>query len=215
MRQHLARLAGVPGLLPQPLEPGKPVDVDPPDLASLEEVAVDEEVAQALLGQDLVDPGPGRGLFSREGIAPGVSGAVSALRDPESPGFPAEVLTVRVPALPDLLADALVPGEEGQIAVRGGRGQDLDLAAVLERAEGLDDVLAAAAVEILDELPVAIFPEGGHGAERPIAGPLEKFPVADGDIPLHPQVFVESPDEAGVLELVHQDGREADARPGR
>ena len=172
-------------------------------------------MTQALLGQDLVDPGPVLGPFARERIAPGVAGAVGAFRDPESPGLPAEILAVRVPALPDLLADALVPGKKGEIAVCRRRGQDLDLAAVPERPEGPDDVLAEAAVEILEELFVPAFPEGGHGAERRVTGPAEKFPVAGGDIPLHPQVSVEFPDEAGVLELVHQDGREADARPGR
>ena len=213
-RQFVRRLVGALKFLPEELQAGKTVEVDALGFPSLEEMGVDEEIADALLAQDLVDAETGIRRFVFDRGFPVVAGPVGALGDPKSPGLPAEVLAVGVTPLPDLLADAFVPGEKREIAMRRRRCQDLDMAAVLEGPECVDDVAVAPAMEIVEDLPVPGLPKIGERTKRAVPRPLEIIAVTDGDRDLHSQVLVETPGEAGILELFHQDRGEADVRPG-
>ena len=120
-----------------------------------------------------------------------------------------------MPPLPDLLADALVPGEEGEITVGGPGGQDLDLAAVLERSErrrrcpsgsGRGNPRAASVPGLpgFRERPRTEFPV------------LSKCRASAAAISLFILRYSSNPrTNAGVPELFDEDRREADARTGR
>jgi hypothetical protein len=117
-------------------------------------------------------------------------------------------------ALPDLVANARVFFEQGEITVGCGGSQDLDLAAILEPAETLDEVPVEALMKVVVEGAIPVAPIESQGQER-ISGFSERILVTVGDINFHPQVSIEAPQECRVFELGHEDRRKTDVDPGR
>ena len=101
-------------------------------------MGVGEEVLEAGGRQVLLDARPPVGARP-----------VGAFRQPAARRRAAEQPPVLVPAHGQLQADALVASQQGEIAVRGRRADDLQVPAVLEPAERGHDV----AVDRLKQVP--------------------------------------------------------------
>src|SRR5437763_1601089 len=120
------------------LRPEWDVAVGAERAAGTGEVSVGEEVAEPGIGEMLLDA-----------AASSLAGAIGALRQPTPLRRDAEQTTVLVLAHRQLQPDALVTGQERQVAVRGRRAHDLQAAPLLEPAKRRDQVLVDLAEQCL------------------------------------------------------------------
>src|SRR5437867_1182349 len=160
-RKARSLAGGVESSFPQP------VFVRTDRSSSGDEVGVDEEVPEALSGQELLEPGsePCSGRADR--TRPSVSWAVGAFREPDSARPPAESTAVARDADPQLGLDRLIPTQEGQISVGRGGHDDFDSIALLQTLERGEQV----SIVLLKEVHLGGVIELGRGLVEP------RFPV--------------------------------------
>src|SRR5690606_30053036 len=106
-------------------------------LAALDGVRLAEEDLDALAGEVLLDRRPPDPVRRRPG---GPRRSVGTLRQPDCRRLAVEHALVGANAGAQLTDDRRVAAQQRQIAVRRGAGRDLDVALVLQRLEGADDV---------------------------------------------------------------------------
>ena len=151
------------------------VAIEEDGLAGGHQVRVRHEVFEAVRGQQFLDARAhlpvGAALAARR-RRPLVARAVRALGQPDPARRDAEVALVRLDGRAQLHVDRLVAREQGEIAVGGGAGDDLDVAAALQLGEGARDVAADAAVQLPHPL-VVLFPEVAECEVLRRAGVLE------------------------------------------
>ena len=202
-RARRFRRAVVP-LRVEPLRAQGDLIVRPERRPRLCEVRVGEEISEARGRQLLVDAG-----------APPDARSIGALRQPATHRIAAEQAPVLVPSHHQLQSDALVTGEQREIAVRRRRADDLQLSAVLEATEGGQDVRVHR-VKQASEAAKPGLPELHQGQERAVTrrGERGRRLFARGLTLV--EEGLELLREGGTRELVRQHGREADRhRRGR
>ena len=179
----------------------------------LDEVGVDDEevnvgFAEGLLDAYAVEGGSDGGAVGvGDGVVPEAGGTVTALGRPDAAGMLAEMALVGGDGGADLGADALVGAEQGQVAVGGAAGDDVDEAKVVEVAEAFDDV-AVEGFEVVEGVGEVLVPETGElGVVELADGEEVGFVFAGGD-DLALDVVGEVSLEDGVGELLEKDGGE-------
>src|SRR5882757_7315256 len=137
-------------------------------LGLFDEMRIDEEkfdiaLRESLLCTDAVEAGI-RELFTGgwNGIVPEASGAVAALRRPDTAWMLADMAPMGCDGGADLRTNALIGSEQRIIAVGRTAGDDLDQTKVVEVTEASDDV-AAQFVEIFERIGEETLPETGCG----------------------------------------------------
>src|SRR5207253_1857345 len=105
----------------------QPVFVRTDRSSSGDEVGVDEEVPEALSGQELLEPGSKPRSCRADRTRPSVSWAVGAFREPNAARSPPESTAVARDAEPQLGLDRLIPAQEGQVSVVRSGHDDFDV----------------------------------------------------------------------------------------
>lgn len=115
-------------------------------MALFDEVSVDKEevevgLRECLLDADAVEGGREPGVVGvAYRVAPKACGTVAALGNPDAARAPADMADVGGNCDPDLGAYALIGAQQGQVAVGGGAGDEMDEAGLVEVPERGDDV---------------------------------------------------------------------------
>ena len=171
--------------------------------------------SQGGLGECLLDADALEGLRGRraigvrDGIAPGAGGAVAALGRPDAAGMLANVAQMSDDRGSDLGANTLIGAEQGEVAVRGGAGDDFNETGFVEVAEAGDDV-ALKRVKVFEGLSEETLPEaGGFGVLNLTGLSEEGFVFAGGDN-FSVEVVGELRGEGWMGKLLHQHGGEVE-----
>src|SRR5215217_1723688 len=108
--------------------------------ARCRKMGVHEEVLESGIGEVFLDSSPHAGSRSSRPRFPGSARTIGALRKPASRRRSTEDAPMLRDPYRKLEPDTLVPREQRQVTVGGGRANDLDLARRLQGAERRDEV---------------------------------------------------------------------------
>src|SRR2546423_7013722 len=129
------------------------------------------------VGEEVAEPGVREMLFDATPLP--AARPIGTLGQPATLRRDPEQATVLLPAHRQLQPDALVAGEERQVAVRGRGSDDLEAAPLLEAAEGGDEIFVDAPEQRppgAETLPPQFHPR----PERPPGPRPRRQPLARG-----------------------------------
>ena len=145
------------------------VPVEEEGQAAGDQVRVRDEVFEAVLRQQLLDPGPHPPRAVSSGRRrPLVPRPVRAFRQPDAARRPGEVTEVRLDGGAELEVNRFVTREEGEVPMSGGARDDLHVAPALELGERPGNVAPDAAMELPHPL-VELLPEVRQLHDVPLA----------------------------------------------
>ena len=177
--------------------------------SSGDEVGVDEEVPEALSGQELLEPGSKPRSCRADRTRPSVSWAVGAFREPNAARSPSESTAVARDADPQLGLDRLIPAQEGQVSVGRSGHDDFDSTTFLQTHERGEQVSIVLLEEVLLGALIELGP-GDRGAPGVfVARSLELSPVRVRAACPFPQVRQEPIAEPRCRQHLGEDGGHA------
>ncbi|PYN33290.1 MAG: hypothetical protein DME01_19215 [Candidatus Rokuibacteriota bacterium] len=157
---------------------GKKLAVEEERLAGRDQMGIGDEVLERVRRQHFLDSRPDAALAPSVGSGRGrpfVPRAVRALRQPDTPGWAAEMPAVGLDGGPELEVDRFVPRQQGQIPVGRRAGDDLHVARPLEVGEGAGNIPPDPPVHLPHPLE-ELLPEVGEADDLLLAGAREVLP---------------------------------------
>ena len=159
-------------------------------------------------------PAPGGGLYSAVLFLEN-GRAIGALRQPDRLRRAAEVTLIRLDSGVKLRVNRRVSRQQRQIAVRCGAGGDLDVALILQRAKGGEEVAVEPILERGQNSRVPVVIEARQVPHDRIAGLLETLDVLGRARRAFRGIPDEVVDDERIGELLGEHRRDPDREPER